>query len=164
MPALPSGTVTFLFSDIAGSTMRWEQHPDQMRAALVRHDTLLQEGIAAHGGVVATERGEGDSFFALFARPSDALAAACALQRTLAVEVWPEEVAPIRVRMALHTGEAGLHEGADYRGAAVNRCARLRGVAHGGQVLLSGATFELVRDCLPPISRCATWASSASAT
>jgi class 3 adenylate cyclase len=74
MPGLPSGTVTFLFSDIAGSTMRWEQHPDEMRAALARHDSLLQEGISAHGGVVLTERGEGDSFFALFARPSDALA------------------------------------------------------------------------------------------
>jgi class 3 adenylate cyclase/tetratricopeptide (TPR) repeat protein/transcriptional regulator with XRE-family HTH domain len=150
MAQVPSGTVTFLFTDIEGSTTRWEQHPQAMRAALARHDVLLQAGITAHGGVVVTERGEGDSFFALFARPSDALAAACALQHALVAEPWPPEVAPLRVRMALHTGEAGLRAGADYRGAAVNRCARLRAVAHGGQVLLSGATYELVRDALPP--------------
>ena len=148
--ALPAGTVTFLFTDIEGSTPRWVQHPAAMRAALARHDALLHESIAAHGGVVLTERGEGDSFFALFARASDALAAACALQQALAAEPWPEAVAPIRVRMALHTGESGLAEGWDHRGAAVNRCARLRAVAHGGQVLLSGATYELVRDVLPP--------------
>jgi predicted ATPase/class 3 adenylate cyclase len=149
MAEVPSGTVTFLFTDIEGSTTRWEQHQDAMRAALARHDVLLQAGITAHGGVVVTERGEGDSFFALFARPSEALAAACALQHALVAEPWPPEVAPLRVRMALHTGEAGLREGADYRGTAVNRCARLRAAAHGGQVLLSGATYELVRDHLP---------------
>src|SRR5579872_6368743 len=104
MTELPRGTVTFLFTDIAGSTGRWEQYPQAMRDALARHDALLQEGISAHGGVVVTERGEGDSFFALFARASDALAAACALQRALATEPWPAEVAPIRVRMALHSG------------------------------------------------------------
>jgi class 3 adenylate cyclase len=75
-----------LFTDIEGSTVRWEQHPAAMRQALAGHDELLHEGITAHGGVVLTERGEGDSFFALFARPSDALAAACALQRALAAE------------------------------------------------------------------------------
>jgi predicted ATPase/class 3 adenylate cyclase len=150
VPAIPSGTVTFLFTDIEGSTARWERHPQTMRAALARHDALLHAGIAAHHGVVLTERGEGDSFFALFARPSDALAAACALQQSLAAESWPAEVAPIHVRLALHTGEAGLREGSDYRGVAVNRCARLRAVAHGGQVLLSGATYELVRDQFPP--------------
>jgi predicted ATPase/class 3 adenylate cyclase/Tfp pilus assembly protein PilF len=149
MTEVPSGTVTFLFTDIEGSTVCWERHPAGMRDALARHDALLQAGITAHGGVVVTERGEGDSFFALFARPSDAVAAACALQRALVAEPWPEEVAPLRVRMALHTGEAGLREGGDYRGSAVNRCARLRGVGHGGQVLLSAATYELVRDALP---------------
>jgi class 3 adenylate cyclase len=142
MAAVPSGTVTFLLTDIEGSTRRWERHPAAMRTALARHDTLLHEGIAAHHGVVLTERGEGDSFFAFFARPSDALAA-CTVQRRLLAEPWPPEVAPIRVRMALHTGEAGLWEGGDYRGVAVNRCARLRSAAHGGQVLLSGATYEL---------------------
>jgi predicted ATPase/class 3 adenylate cyclase len=150
MPDLPSGTVTFLFTDIEGSTVRWERHPAAMRAALARHDALLHAGIAAHYGVVLTERGEGDSFFALFARATDALAAACALQRALATEPWPPEVAPIRVRMALHTGEAGVREGSDHRGPAVNRCARLRAIAHGGQTVLSQVTHALVRDSLPP--------------
>ncbi len=149
MPAVPRGTVTFLFTDIEGSTVRWERDPAAMRAALARHDTLLHAGITTHGGVVVTERGEGDSFFALFARASDAVAAACAVQRALNAEAWPSEVAPLQVRMALHTGDAGLWEGRDYRGAAVNRCARLRAVAHGGQVLLSSATYALVRDHLP---------------
>jgi class 3 adenylate cyclase len=148
--SVPAGTVTFLFTDIEGSTVRWEQHPVAMRAALARHHSVMHAGISAHGGVVLTERGEGDSFFALFARPSEALAAACALQRALAAEPWPQEVAPIQVRMALHTGEAGLREGSDYRGAAVNRCARLRAAAHGGQILLSRTAYELVRDLLPP--------------
>jgi predicted ATPase/class 3 adenylate cyclase/DNA-binding XRE family transcriptional regulator len=146
---LPAGLATFLFTDIEGSTMRWEQQPSAMRAALARHDALLHDGIATHGGVVLTERGEGDSFFALFARPSDALAAACALQRALVAERWPDDVAPLRVRMAVHTGEAAMREGSDYRGAAVNRCARLRAASHGGQVLLSAATYELVCDHLP---------------
>src|SRR5690242_14832254 len=91
---VPAGAVTFLFTDIESSTPRWERHPQAMRDALTRHDALLHEGITSHGGVVLTERGEGDSFFALFARPSDALAAACALQRALVVEPWPEEVTP----------------------------------------------------------------------
>ncbi len=149
MAELPGGTVTFLFTDIEGSTVRWERHPTAMRDALTRHDALLSGGITAHGGVVVTERGEGDSFFTLFARPSDALVAACALQRALAEEPWPAEVVPLRVRMALHTGEVESREGSDYRGAAVNRCARLRAVAHGGQLLLSAATYELVRDAVP---------------
>src|SRR2546430_16365160 len=93
---LPAGTVTFLLTDIEGSTPRWEQHPTAMRAALARHDALLHEGIAAHGGVVLTERGEGDSFFALFARASDALTAACALQQALAAEPGPAEAAATR--------------------------------------------------------------------
>src|SRR5215470_17964999 len=103
MSEVPTGTVTFLFTDIEGSTARWERHPQAMRAALARHDALLQEGIAAQGGVVVTERGEGDSFFALFARATDALAAACAVQLALVAELWPEDLAPVRVRMALHT-------------------------------------------------------------
>ncbi len=146
---LPTGTLTFCFTDIEGSTVRWEHHPQAMRTALARHDAVLYAGITDHGGVVVTERGEGDSFFALFARPSDAVAAACALQRTVAVEPWPAEITPIRVRIAIHTGEAGLWDGRDYRGAAVNRCARLRSIAHGGQVLLSRASYELVREALP---------------
>src|SRR5690349_19929995 len=143
MPDLPSGTVTFLLTDIEGSTRLWEKHPEAMKAAVARHDALAASVIAAHQGVLVKSRGEGDSLFAVFARATDAVTAAAALQKALLGEEWPTP-APLRVRMALHTGEADLREG-DYYGAAVNRCARLRGAAHGGQVLLSGATQELVR-------------------
>jgi predicted ATPase/class 3 adenylate cyclase len=148
MAALPTGTVTFLFTDVEGSTRLWEQHPDQMRAALARHDALIEALVEAHGGCVVRPRGEGDSRFAVFARATDAVAAAAAIQRALHAEPWPPET-PLRVRLALHTGEADLRDG-DYYGSAVNRCARLRAVAHGGQVLVSEVTAGLVRDTLPP--------------
>jgi predicted ATPase/class 3 adenylate cyclase len=142
---LPSGTVTFLLTDIEGSTRNWEASPIAMRAALLRHDALLNEGIAGHSGHVLTERGEGDSFFAVFERASDAVAAVTALQLALHREPWPEG-APVKVRMAIHTGEAT----GDYRGQDVNRCARLRALAHGGQVVMSSPTEALVRHHLPP--------------
>jgi predicted ATPase/class 3 adenylate cyclase len=141
----PSGTVTFLLTDIEGSTRNWETDPSAMREGLARHDALLNEVIAAHEGHVLTERGEGDSFFAVFERASDAVSAASALQLALYREAWPDG-APVRVRMAIHTGEAG----GDYRGQDVNRCARLRAIAYGGQVILSAATEALVRRQLPP--------------
>lgn len=142
---LPSGTVTFLLTDIEGSTRNWETSPGAMRTALLRHDNLLNEGISQHSGRVLTERGEGDSFFAVFERASDAVAAASALQLALHSQSWPVG-APVAVRMAIHTGEAG----GDYRGQDVNRCARLRAIAHGGQVVMSSATEALVRRHLPP--------------
>src|SRR5262245_58930371 len=145
---LPTGTVTFLFTDVGGSTRLWEAHPAAMRAALVRHDALIEGLVAAHGGVVVRPRGEGDSRFCVLRRATDAVAAAAAVQRALHAEAWPPE-APLRVRLALHTGEADLRE-EDYYGGAVNRAARLRAVGHGGQALLSMATEELVRDTLPP--------------
>jgi predicted ATPase/class 3 adenylate cyclase len=148
MPVLPSGTVTFLFTDIQGSTRLWEQHPEAMRAAMTRHDALAAELVIRHDGVLVKPRGEGDSLFFVFSRATDALACACAFQQALCSEPWPSET-PLRVRMALHTGEADLQE-SDYYGVAVNRCARLRAIGHGGQVLLSAATQELVRDILPP--------------
>ena len=140
----PTGTATFLLTDIEGSTRNWEASPESMHAALVKHDHLMGAVIHAHGGEVLTERGEGDSFFAAFGQASDAVAAACEAQTRLWAESWPEQ-APIRVRLAIHTGEAGL----DYRGPDVNRCARLRSIAHGGQVLLSAAAAALVRTRLP---------------
>src|ERR687894_2645425 len=146
MPDLPTGTVTFLFTDIEGSTALWEQHPDAMRQALVRHDALVERIVAEHDGQVVRPRGEGDSRFAVFARATDAVAAAAALQQALYAEQWPTPT-PLRVRMAVHTGEADLREG-DYYGSAVNRCARLRAVAHGGQTLMSLTTEQLVRDAL----------------
>ncbi|HLZ30748.1 MAG TPA: AAA family ATPase [Chloroflexota bacterium] len=146
-PDLPTGTVTFLLTDVQDSTRLWEQHPDAMRQALVRHDELIEAHVAEHRGVVVRPRGEGDSRFAVFWRPSDAVAAACAIQRALVVEPWPTG-AELRVRIALHTGEADLRDG-DYYGSAVNRCARLRGATHGAQVVLSGVTAAHVRDGLP---------------
>jgi class 3 adenylate cyclase len=147
MSELPTGTVTFLFTDIEGSTRLWERHAEPMRLALARHDALAAALVEAHAGTLVKSRGEGDSLFAVFARASDALAAACALQQALLAEAWPVET-PLRVRMALHTGEADRREDS-YYGAEVNRCARLRSVAHGGQVLLSRTTYDLVRDALP---------------
>jgi predicted ATPase/class 3 adenylate cyclase len=144
---LPIGTVTFLFTDVEGSTHLWERDPTAMRAATARHDAIVEEQVARRSGVVVRPRGEGDSRFAVFGRASDAVAAAAALQGALCAEVWPTPQ-PLRVRLALHTGEADLRDG-DYYGAAVNRCARLRAIAHGGQVLLSQATYDLVRDALP---------------
>jgi predicted ATPase/class 3 adenylate cyclase len=158
MPELPTGTVTFLFTDIEGSTRLWEQHPAAMPAALARHDALLTTAIQEYEGVVVKSRGEGDSLFAVFARATDAVTAACAAQQAILTEPWPLPspprggagggVRPLRVRVALYTGEADQREG-DYYGLGVNRCARLRAAAHGGQILLALATQELVRDFLP---------------
>lgn len=148
MALLLTGTVTFLLTDIEGSTRLWEHYPHQMREALARHDALIEALTNEHGGIVVRPWGEGDSRFCVFARASDAVAAAGAIQRALHQEHWPAET-PLRVRLALHTGEADLRDG-DYYGTAVNRCARLRAIAHGGQTLLSEATRDLVRDALPP--------------
>ena len=144
MSARPSGTVTFLFTDMEGSTRAWERHPDETKAVLLRHDEIVKSGVAAHEGAVILERGEGDSVFAVFGRASDAVAAAFEIQRRMRQEPWPENV-PVRVRIAIHTGEAG----ADYRGVHVNRAARIRGIGHGEQVLLSGVTAGIVRGMLP---------------
>jgi predicted ATPase/class 3 adenylate cyclase/tetratricopeptide (TPR) repeat protein len=145
---LPTGTVTFLFTDVEGSTRLWEQYPAAMRQALARHDALIEDLVVRQGGVLVRPRGEGDGRFAVFPRATDAVAAAATIQQALSTEPWPAQT-PLRVRMALHTGEADLREG-DYYGSAVNRCARLRAIAHGGQTLLSQATYALVRDNLPP--------------
>src|SRR5215203_2667499 len=144
MSSLPTGIVTFLFTDIEGSTTLWEQHPEEMRVALARHDTLVEDAITGHSGVVVRPRGEGDSRFAVFPLATDAVQAAIAIQKALYVEPWQTPIS-LRVRIALHTGDADLRAG-DYYGSAVNRCARLRSAAHGGQTLISRATYSLVRD------------------
>ncbi|MDQ4074669.1 MAG: adenylate/guanylate cyclase domain-containing protein [Chloroflexota bacterium] len=138
--SLPTGTVTFVFTDLVGSTALWEQYPEGMWAAMRRHDALVEGVVEAHGGQVVRPRGEGDSRFAVFALASDAVAAAYALGQALAAESWPLPI-PLTVRMALHTGEAELQAG-DYYGSAVNRCARLRNLAHPGQILLSLTTVQ----------------------
>jgi predicted ATPase/class 3 adenylate cyclase/Tfp pilus assembly protein PilF len=145
MTALPTGIVTFLLTDIEGSTRLWELHPDAMGAVVARHDGLLTEAITRHGGVVIRTRGEGDSFFAVFDRATDAVAAAGDLQLALAAEPWS---IPIRVRVGINTGEAELREG-DYYGTSINRCARLRAIGHGGQTLVGQATAELAQGELP---------------
>jgi len=140
----PVGTVTFLFTDVEGSTRAWEAHPAETQTALKRHDEIVAREIEAYNGALILERGEGDSVFAVFARAADAVAAAVEIQRALRVQTWPADV-PMRVRMAIHTGEAG----ADYRGPHVNRAARLRAIAHGEQILISGVTAGILRDALP---------------
>jgi predicted ATPase/class 3 adenylate cyclase len=144
---LPSGVVTFVLSDIVGSTSLWEQHPQGMADAVARHAGLIHQAMEASGGVVLKARGEGDSTFSVFARASDAVVAALAAQRALVGEGWPEST-PILVRIAVHTGEAFERDG-DYYGPTVNRAARIRSLASGGEVLLSQSTAEVVRDALP---------------
>jgi predicted ATPase/class 3 adenylate cyclase len=144
---LPSGTVTFLLTDVEGSVPLWEQDADAMQRALVRHDALVDECVTRHAGSVVHQHGEGDSRFLVFVHARDAVAAACDLQREFQREAWLTASA-LRVRMALHTG-AAIERGGHYYGSAVNRCARLRSLGHGGQVLLSEVTAILVRDTLP---------------
>lgn len=147
MTDLPGGTITFLFTDIEGSTLRWEQHSAAMQPALARHDALLAAAITSHGGVVF--KTVGDAFYAAFTTAAAALAAALAAQRALQREAWDATVGPLRVRIALHTGAAELRAD-DYFGPPLNRVARLLVAAHGEQILLSRATQELIRDSLPP--------------
>jgi predicted ATPase/class 3 adenylate cyclase len=143
---LPSGTVTFAFTDIEGSTRRWERDRAAMQAAVRRHDELMRGAILEHGGYVF--KTVGDAYCAAFARPEDAVAAMLAAQRALSTEDF-SAVDGIRVRAAIHTGTADERDG-DYFGPAVNRVARLLAIAHGGQVLASGVTTGLVQGALPP--------------
>ncbi|HEX9370311.1 MAG TPA: LuxR C-terminal-related transcriptional regulator, partial [Roseiflexaceae bacterium] len=148
--ALPGGTMTFLFSDIEGSTPLWEQHKEAMPQALARHDAILRQAVACqHGTIFKTV---GDGVHAVFARAADALAAALSAQRALLAEAWEASGLPagqpLRVRMALHTCAAEAREG-DYYGPPINRLARLLAAAHGSQILLSRASAELLADGLP---------------
>ena len=135
----PSGTVTFLFTDIERSTRLWQEGEVSMREAVARHDQLLGEVIGDHGGVVLSTMGDG--LAAAFQTASAAVTCAVAAQRLLDQEPW-ETAGPLRVRMGLHTGEAELRDG-DYFGTAVNRAARLVAVGHGGQIVCSSATAEV---------------------
>ncbi len=140
--SIPSGTVTLLFSDIEGSTRLWEQSPTAMAEALERHDQLLRMAMDEHHGYVF--KTIGDAFCVAFEVCHDALRAALATQHSLMRESWPSE-AEIRVRLALHTGVCQERDG-DYFGPTVNRTARLMAIAHGGQVLVSGVSAELLTD------------------
>jgi predicted ATPase/class 3 adenylate cyclase/DNA-binding CsgD family transcriptional regulator len=138
---LPTGTVTLLLADVEGSTRLWETQPEEMATALARLNQTVSEIIATHDGVRPVEQGEGDSFVAAFARASDAVAAALEIQRA--------PLAPIRLRIGVHTGEIQLRDEGNYAGPTINRTARLRDLGHGGQTLLSGTTEDLVADRLP---------------
>jgi predicted ATPase/class 3 adenylate cyclase/DNA-binding CsgD family transcriptional regulator len=138
---LPTGTVTLLLADVEGSTRLWETHPDEMSDAIARLDATLADLIAVHDGVRPVEQGEGDSFVLAFARASDAASCALALQRA--------PLAPIRLRIGVNTGEIQLRDEGNYIGPTINRTARLRDLAHGGQTVLSGATEAMVLDHLP---------------
>ena len=140
MEIRPSGTVTFLFTDVEDSTRLWEEHAEAMRAALARHDEILGAAIAAHDGYVFSTAGDGVG--AAFQRSIDAVRAAVEAQRALQAEAWPEGVV-LRVRMGAHTGEA-QERGGNYFGSPLNRAARVMGAAHGGQIVMSRATAEVL--------------------
>jgi predicted ATPase/class 3 adenylate cyclase len=141
---LPTGTVTFLFTDLEGSSRMWEEFPEAMRGALARHDAIVRDAITAHNGCVV--KATGDGAHAAFATAGAAVEAALDAQLGLQRERWGE-TGPLRVRIGLHTGAAELRDG-DYFGTEVNRAARLMAVAHGGQVVCSQATADLARGAL----------------
>src|ERR671925_894191 len=140
-----SQTLTFLFTDLEGSTKLWERHRQSMKEALERHDTILKDAVeGAHGQVVKTT---GDGLMAVFGSPVNGVKACLKAQHELTREAWGE-TGPLRVRMGLHAGEAATREG-DYFGPTLNRTARIMSAGHGGQVLLSAAAAALVVDQLP---------------
>ena len=143
---LPSGTMTFLITDVEGSTRRWDRHPDEMREAMAIHDRVLGAAISAHGGAQVESGREGDSILAVFVRATDALACALGMQRELAAQSWPAG-ADLHLRVAIHSGEAELR-GGHYFGPTVYRCARVLATGHGDQVLVTQATHDLVVDSL----------------
>ena len=145
---LPAGTVTFLMSDIEGSTRLWSASPEAMGSAVGQVYAIIDRAVRRHDGVRPVEQGEGDSVVGAFSRASDALAAALQAQRELRAFSWPDGI-DVRVRIALHTADAQLRDEGNYFGLALSRCARLRAIASGGQTLLSRATRDLVVDQLP---------------
>jgi predicted ATPase/DNA-binding SARP family transcriptional activator/class 3 adenylate cyclase len=138
---------SFLLTDIVESVSLWERDPTGMSYAVARHDVLIRDAVSASGGELVRAKGEGDSTFSVFAHPSDAVVAAAAIHQAVASEEWPS-TAPVRVRVGVHTGDAEPRDG-DWYGPAVNRAARLRGLAARGQTLLSGVTAGLVADQMP---------------
>ena len=142
----PSGTVTFLLTDLEGSTRLWEQGPDAMKPAMVRHDEILEKTVATHRGHVFARMGDGMA--AAFATARDAVCAAAAFQQALAAEPWGT-ARPLRARIGLHTDEAVIVDDTGYASLPINRCSRLMTAAHGGQTVVSGATEMLMRGQLP---------------
>jgi predicted ATPase/class 3 adenylate cyclase len=146
MVDLPFGTVTFLFTNIEGSTRLWEEHPEAMPGAYARHDAILKEAVARNGGILF--KTVGDAFQTVFPTACQAIRAALESQLALQAELWPLPE-PLKVRMALHTGAVEPDARRDYRSPVLNRLGRLLGVGHGSQVLASRATIEQLQGCLP---------------
>ena len=142
MSELPSGTVTFVFTDLEDSTRLWEEHPDAMRVALARHDAILRDVVEAHAGTVV--KSTGDGAYAVFGVAADAVRAASAVVVALHRSEWAA-TGPLKARLGVHTGSAE-HRDDDYFGPALNRASRLMTIGHGGQVLLSQSTASIVRD------------------
>jgi predicted ATPase/class 3 adenylate cyclase/DNA-binding CsgD family transcriptional regulator len=138
---LPTGTVTLLLADVEGSTQLWESQREAMTTAIARMNQTASKLIAEHGGVRPVEQGEGDSFVAAFSRAGDAVGCALGLQRA--------DLAPIKLRIGVHTGDVQLRDEGNYAGTTINKTARLRDLAHGGQTVISAATEEMVEDQLP---------------
>lgn len=146
-PRFPSGTITFLFTDIEGSTRLWQTQLEAMTVSLRRHDAILRAAVDAHEGYVF--KTVGDAFCVAFPTAHQAVHAALAAQRALIAEPWPIETGALRVRVALHTGAADERDG-DYFGPTLNRVARLLAAGHGGQILVSAATAALAAERLAP--------------
>ncbi len=144
---LPDGVVTLLMTDVEGSTALWEEDPSAMARALADHDALVQEAVAANGGLLIKSRGEGDSTFSVFGNAPAAVTAAVAMQRSISQNRWTTP-RPIRVRAAMHTGQAQVRD-RDYYGGVPNRCARIRSIAHGEQTILSKSARDAVGNSLP---------------
>src|SRR5262249_31446157 len=144
---LPSGVLTFCFTDIEGSTEKWDTDPAAMARALVVHDELVAATVEANNGRFLKSMGEGDSTVSVFATPLDAGTAPTAVIRALSATEWPGGLT-LRARAALHTGEAEQRDG-DYFGPTLNAAARVRALADGGQIFVSQATAALVADHLP---------------
>ena len=136
--------MAFLFTEVEGSTRLWDENPDVMSHAMARHDELLRDAVTSHGGFIV--KNAGDGFHAVFATAHDAVTAAVAAQQSLLADEW-NIAETVRVRMGIHTGEAEVRDG-DYIGGAVNRAERMMSVAHGGQIVVSSATEELLHDAL----------------
>ncbi len=143
-----SAELTFLLTDVESSTALWERFPDEMSLGIARHVEIIAQAVGANGGRLHRDRGEGDSTFSVFDSVPAAVAAASVLGRALASEPWSAE-APIRVRVAVYTGEVEAHDD-DYFGTSVNRGARVRSLAFGGQILLGSRAAELLGPHCPP--------------
>jgi len=143
--ALPDGTVTLMLTDVVSSTLLWEASPEAMALAIDRHYELMDAAITLHNGVRPVEQGEGDSVVAAFRSAIDAIGCGLDVQRVFAAELWPD-ARPLHVRMAIHTGQVLLRDEGNYFGPTIIRCARLRSLAHGGQILVSEATRAVVAD------------------